>query len=51
MLATDVLKRNHRAILDLFDRYRRLGRGDHRGRKDLYDQIRLLQADDQGMGW
>ena len=40
MLATDVLKRNHRAILDLFDRYRRLGRGDHRGRKDLFDQIR-----------
>jgi len=40
MLATDVLKRNHRAILDLFDRYRRVGRGDHRARKDLFDRIR-----------
>ena len=40
MLATDVLKRNHRAILDLFDRYRRVGRGDHRAKKDLFDRIR-----------
>jgi hemerythrin superfamily protein len=40
MLATDVLKRNHRAILELFDRYRRSGRGDHRGKKELFDRIR-----------
>jgi hemerythrin superfamily protein len=40
MLATDVLKRNHRAILGLFDRYRRAGRGDHRRKKDLFDRIR-----------
>ena len=40
MLATDVLKRNHRAILDLFDRYQRVGRGDHRAKKELFDRIR-----------
>ena len=40
MLATDVLKRNHRAILDLFDQYRRTGRGDHRRKRDLFERIR-----------
>jgi hemerythrin-like domain-containing protein len=40
MLATDVLKRNHHAILELFDQYRRVGRGDHRRKKDLFDRIR-----------
>jgi hypothetical protein len=40
MLATDVLTRNHRAILDLFDRYRRLGRTDYRRKKELFDHIR-----------
>jgi hemerythrin-like domain-containing protein len=40
MLATEVLKRNHQAILELFDRYRRAGRGDYRRKKDLFDQIR-----------
>ena len=40
MLATDVLKRNHQAILELFDQYRRAGRGDHRRKKDLFDRIR-----------
>ena len=40
MLATDVLKRNHQAILELFDQYQRAGRGDHRRKKDLFDRIR-----------
>jgi hemerythrin superfamily protein len=40
MLATDVLKRNHQAILELFDQYRRAGHGDHRRKKDLFDRIR-----------
>jgi len=40
MLATDVLKRNHQAILELFDQYRRAGRADHRRKKDLFDRIR-----------
>src|SRR4029453_10789738 len=40
MLATDVLKRNHRAILELFEQYRRTGRADHRRKKDLFDRIR-----------
>lgn len=40
MLATDVLERNHRAILDLFEQYRRLGRGDHRKRKELFGRIK-----------
>src|SRR5262245_47763635 len=40
MLATDVLKRNHQAILELFDRVRRLGRGDHRQKKELFERIK-----------
>lgn len=40
MLATDVLTRNHESILELFDRYRRVARGDHRKRKDLFDRIK-----------
>ena len=40
MLATDVLKRNHRGILDLFDQYQRAGRGDARKKKDLFDRIK-----------
>src|SRR5437016_6158706 len=40
MLATDVLKKNHQAILELFDRYRRTGRGDSRKKKALFDQIK-----------
>jgi iron-sulfur cluster repair protein YtfE (RIC family) len=40
MLATDVLKNNHKAILDLFDRYRRTGRGDHGKRMELFRQIK-----------
>ena len=40
MLATDVLKNNHKAILDLFAHYRRAGGGDHRKKKELFDQIK-----------
>ena len=40
MLATDVLRINHQAILELFDRYQRTGRADHRTRKDLVDRIK-----------
>jgi hypothetical protein len=40
MLATDVLKDNHRAILELFDRYQRAGRGDHGQRRELFQQIK-----------
>jgi hypothetical protein len=40
MLATDVLRNNHQAILDLFDRYRRTGRGDHGKKKELFDRIK-----------
>jgi hemerythrin-like domain-containing protein len=40
MLATDVLKRNLRTILDLFEQYRRVGRGDHRRKKDFFNRIR-----------
>jgi len=40
MLATEVLKRNHRAILELFDLYQRVGRGEHRKKKELFDRIR-----------
>lgn len=40
MLATDVLTRNHKAILDLFDRYKRAGRTDHRKKKELFELIR-----------
>jgi hemerythrin HHE cation binding domain-containing protein len=40
MLATDVLKRNHGAILELFDQYQRAGRGDHRKKKELFDRIK-----------
>jgi hemerythrin-like domain-containing protein len=40
MLATDVLKNNHKAILELFDSYKRAGRGDHRKKKELFDQIK-----------
>ena len=40
MLATDVLRNNHRAILELFDRYRRAGRADYGKKKELFDQIK-----------
>jgi hypothetical protein len=40
MLATDVLRQNHRAILDLFDRYRRAGKQDHGKKKELFDHIK-----------
>lgn len=40
MLATDVLTRNHRCILDLFDRYKRIVRSDYRRKKELFDQIK-----------
>ena len=40
MLATDVLMKNHRSILDLFDRYRRASRGDHRKKKELFERIK-----------
>jgi hypothetical protein len=40
MLATDVLRNNHRAILELFERYRRTGRGEHGKKKELFDQIK-----------
>lgn len=40
MLATDVLTKNHRAILELFNRYKRLGRGEHVRKKELFDQIK-----------
>ena len=40
MLATDVLKHNHRAILELFDRYQRAGRGDYGLKRELFQQIK-----------
>jgi len=40
MLATDVLRNNHRAILEVFDRYRRAGRGDYGKKKELFDRIK-----------
>jgi hypothetical protein len=40
MLATDVLLKNHRSILDLFDPYRRFARGDYRRKKELFDRIK-----------
>src|SRR5262245_66630715 len=40
MLATDVLLKNHRSILDLFDRYRRSARGDYRKKKELFERIK-----------
>ena len=40
MLATDVLTKNHKSILELFDRYRRAGRGDYRKKKELFDLIK-----------
>src|SRR5688500_18037875 len=40
MLATDVLRSNHQAILDLFDRYQRAGRGEFGKKKELFDQIK-----------
>jgi hemerythrin-like domain-containing protein len=40
MLATDVLMKNHRSILELFDRYRRAARGDYRKKKELFDSIK-----------
>ena len=40
MLATDVLRNNHRAILELFDRFRRAGRADHGKRKEFFERIK-----------
>lgn len=40
MLATDVLTKNHKAILELFERYKRTSRADYRKKKDLFDQIK-----------
>ena len=40
MLATDVLRNNHRSILELFDRYRRAGRSDYGKKKEPFDQIK-----------
>ena len=40
MLATDVFLKNHRSILDLFDRYRRSTRGNYRKKKELFDCIK-----------
>jgi hypothetical protein len=40
MLATDVLRNNHKAILELFDRYKRTGRTDFGKKKELFEQIK-----------
>src|SRR5688572_18018213 len=40
MLATDVLKKNHQSILELFDRYQKVARGDHRAKKELFGRIK-----------
>ena len=40
MLATDVLRNNHQSILDLFDRYKRAGRGDYGKKMELFRQIK-----------
>jgi iron-sulfur cluster repair protein YtfE (RIC family) len=40
MLATDVLKNNHKAILELFDRAQRTGRGNYGLKKELFQQIK-----------